>query len=101
MPTTAEPLTTQPLTERPAWKELEAHFQQVRHQHLRELFDSDAERGKRLAVEEAGLYFDYSKNRITDETLKLLLSLAEESDLKGRIDAMFRGEKINITEDRA
>ncbi len=101
MSTTAEPLTTQPLTERPAWKELEAHFQQVRHQHLRELFDSDAERGKRLAVEEAGLYFDYSKNRITDETLKLLLSLAEESDLKGRIDAMFRGEKINITENRA
>jgi len=101
MPTTAEPLTAQPLTERPAWKELEAHFQQVRHQHLRQLFDSDAERGKRLAVEEAGLYFDYSKNRITGETLKLLLKLADESGLKGRIEAMFRGEKINITENRA
>src|SRR5205807_3808432 len=69
--------------------------------HLRTLFANDPKRGERLAVEAVGLYLDYSKNRITDETLKLLLRLAEESDLRGRIDAMFRGEKINVTENRA
>ena len=90
-----------PLTERPAWKALEAHYQQVRELHLRELFADDPGRGERMTAEAAGLYLDYSKNRITDETLKLLLQLAEESGLRARIDAMFRGEKINLTEKRA
>ena len=90
-----------PLTNRPAWKALQAHHDKVRELHLRELFADDAKRGERLAIEAAGLYLDYSKNRITDETLKLLLQLAEESGLRARIDAMFRGEKINITENRA
>ena len=90
-----------PLTSRPAWKALQAHHDKVRELHLRELFADDAKRGERLAIEAAGLYLDYSKNRITDETLKLLLQLAEESGLQARIDAMFRGEKINITENRA
>jgi glucose-6-phosphate isomerase len=90
-----------PLTSRSAWKALQAHHDKVRELHLRELFADDAKRGERLAIEAAGLYLDYSKNRITDETLKLLVQLAEESGLRARIDAMFRGEKINITEDRA
>ena len=90
-----------PLTSRPAWKALQAHHDKVRQLHLRELFANDAKRGERLAIEAAGLYLDYSKNRITDETLKLLVQLAEESGLRARIDAMFRGEKINITENRA
>jgi glucose-6-phosphate isomerase len=90
-----------PLTSRTAWKALQAHHDKVRELHLRELFADDAKRGERLAIEAAGLYLDYSKNRITDETLKLLLQLAEESGLQARIDAMFRGEKINITENRA
>jgi glucose-6-phosphate isomerase len=94
-------MTTAPLTERPAWKDLEAHYQQVRELHLRKLFGDDPNRGKRMTVEAAGLYLDYSKNRITDETLKLLLQLAGESGLRARIDAMFRGEKINLTEKRA
>ena len=90
-----------PLTSRPAWKALQAHHDEVRQLHLRELFANDAKRGERLAIEAAGLYLDYSKNRITDETLKLLVQLAEESGLRARIDAMFCGEKINITENRA
>ena len=90
-----------PLTSRPAWKALQAHHDEVREVHLRQLFADDAKRAERLAIEAAGLYLDYSKNRITDETLKLLLQLAEESGLRARIDAMFRGEKINITENRA
>ncbi|MBL8906278.1 MAG: glucose-6-phosphate isomerase, partial [Rhizobiales bacterium] len=69
--------------------------------HLRKLFSDDPARGKRLTLEAAGLYLDYSKNRVTDETLGLLVKLAEESDLRGRIEAMFAGEKINITENRA
>jgi glucose-6-phosphate isomerase len=89
------------LTMRPAWKALEAHYQKVQPLHLRKLFGDDPRRGERLTVEAVGLYLDYSKNRITDETLKLLLKLAEESGLRARIDAMFRGEKINITENRA
>ncbi|PWT89827.1 MAG: glucose-6-phosphate isomerase, partial [Proteobacteria bacterium] len=93
--------TLSPTNERPAWKALDAHYQQVRKLHLRKLFADDPERGERLAVEAAGIYFDYSKNRITDETLRLLLQLAEESGLRDRIDAMFRGDKINITENRA
>jgi glucose-6-phosphate isomerase len=90
-----------PLTERPAWKALKAHYQQVQHLHLRELFADDPDRGERMTAEAVGLYLDYSKNRIVDETLKLLLQLAEESSLRARIDAMFWGEKINLTENRA
>jgi glucose-6-phosphate isomerase len=90
-----------PLTERASWKALAAHYPKLRELHLRKLFADDPKRGERLTVEAVGLYLDYSKNRITDETLKLLLGLAEESGLRSRIDAMFSGEKINITEDRA
>jgi glucose-6-phosphate isomerase len=90
-----------PLTTRAAWKALEAHYSKIRHLHLRTLFTDDATRGDRMAVEAAGLYLDYSKNRITDETLTLLLQLAEESGLRARIEAMFRGDKINVTEKRA
>src|SRR6516225_6798667 len=92
---------TEPLTTRPAWKALQTHHDQVRDLHLRKLFADDPKRGERLTAEAIGIYFDYSKNRITDETLKLLLQLAEESGLRARIDAMFRGEKINVTENRA
>jgi glucose-6-phosphate isomerase len=90
-----------PLTKRPAWKALEAHYQAVRQQHLRDLFAEDPQRGERMTAEAVGIYLDYSKNRITAETLRLLVQLAEESGLQARIDAMFRGEKINITENRA
>jgi glucose-6-phosphate isomerase len=93
--------TVEPLTKRKAWKALTAHYQTVRGLHLRELFAADPKRGERLTAEAAGLFLDYSKNRVTDETLKLLLQLAAESSLRERIDAMFRGDKINITEDRA
>ncbi len=90
-----------PLTQRPAWKALAAHHKKISKLHLRELFAKDAKRGERMTAAAAGLFLDYSKNRITDETLKLLLKLAEESGLKPRIKAMFSGEKINITENRA
>ncbi|TMB63796.1 MAG: glucose-6-phosphate isomerase [Deltaproteobacteria bacterium] len=90
-----------PLTERQAWNALAAHHQNVRELHLRKLFADDPKRGERMTAEAVGLYLDYSKNRITDETLKLLLQLADESGLRERIDAMFRGEKINVTENRA
>jgi glucose-6-phosphate isomerase len=90
-----------PLTQRPAWQALESHYRQIRDTHLRQLFADDPGRGERLTLEAAGLYFDYSKNRITDETLRLLLALAEQAGLRARIDAMFSGEKINITESRA
>src|SRR3954447_10608011 len=89
------------LTQRPAWRALAAHYAQLQHSHLRQLFADDPGRGERFAVEGAGLYLDYSKHRVTSETLKLLLQLADESDLRGRIDAMFQGEKINVTEQRA
>src|SRR6516165_8089405 len=89
------------LTTRKPWKALEAHYKKVRELHLRNLFADDPKRGEQMTAEAVGLFLDYSKNRITDETVKLLLQLAEESDLRGRIDAMFRGEKINITENRA
>src|SRR4051794_11804294 len=89
------------LTERSAWKALAAHREKTREQHLRTLFADDPGRGDRLAVDAAGLYFDYSKNRITDETLKLLVQLANECGLRHRIEAMFSGQKINITENRA
>jgi len=90
-----------PLTELPAWKALAAHFQKVERPHLRDRFARDPERGERLTAEAVGIYLDYSKNRITDETLGLLLQLAEQSELRARIDAMFGGEKINISEKRA
>jgi glucose-6-phosphate isomerase len=90
-----------PLTQRPAWKALEANYQQVREVHLKQLFADDPQRGERLSVEAVGLYLDYSKNRVADDTLKLLLQLAEESGLRARLDAVFRGDKINVTEKRA
>jgi glucose-6-phosphate isomerase len=89
------------LVKREAWKSLAAHYKEVRDVHLRTLFGEDPLRGERLTAEAAGLFLDYSKNRVTDETLKLLVELARESGLRERIDAMFRGEKINITENRA
>jgi glucose-6-phosphate isomerase len=93
--------TVPSLTQGAAWKALEAHAQKNQKLQLRGLFAEDPTRGERLTVEVAGIYFDYSKNRITDETLKLLFALAEESGLSSRIDAMFRGDKINVTEKRA
>ena len=93
--------TILPLKQRPAWKALEKHFEEVRPLHLRELFQDDPQRGTRLTTEAEGVYLDYSKNRVTDQTIKLLLQLAEESGLRERIDAMFHGEKINVTEKRA
>src|SRR5262245_21912027 len=94
-------MTIEPLTARPSWKALDAHYQKHRDLTLRTLFAQDPARGQRMTAEGAGIYLDYSKNRVTDETLTLLLRLAEESGLRARIDAMFRGEKINVTEDRA
>lgn len=90
-----------PLPRRQAWKALQAHYKDAREIHLRTLFAEDPERGTRMTVEAAGLFLDYSKNRITDDTMRLLIQLAEESGLQERIDAMFRGEKINVTENRA
>ncbi|HEY1501578.1 MAG TPA: glucose-6-phosphate isomerase [Acidobacteriaceae bacterium] len=100
MSATAHAVQT-PLTSLPTWKALQSHYEKIRTQHLRELFKSDPGRGTRLTAEAEGIYFDYSKHRITDETLRLLLELAEQSGLRERIDAMFAGEKINITERRA
>ena len=94
-------MTVIPLRMRPAWKALEAHHREIKDFHLRRLFAEDAKRGERLAIDAVGIYFDYSKNRVTDETLKLLLRLAEESGLRARVDAMFSGEKINVSEQRA
>src|SRR5262244_3242953 len=90
-----------PLFMRPSWKALGSHYREMEKMHLRQLFASDSSRGERLTLEAAGIFLDYSKNRVTDETLRLLLKLAEESGLRERIDAMFRGEKINVTENRA
>jgi glucose-6-phosphate isomerase len=90
-----------PLRARPAWAALERHFAAIRDVHLRDLFAGDPTRGERLAAEGAGIHLDYSKNRVTDETLELLRQLARESGLAERVDAMFRGERINVTEDRA
>ena len=91
----------QPLTERPAWKALEEHYGKIRDLHLREIFADDPLRGERLTAEAAGLYLDYSKHRVTDETLRLLLRLADDRRLAERIEAMFSGAKINVTEQRA
>ncbi len=90
-----------PLIQRKAWKALTAHYSQIQGLHLRGLFAEDPERGERLTAEATGLFLDYSKNRLTDDTLKLLFELAEESGLRAEIDAMFSGEKINTTENRA
>src|ERR1043165_3314360 len=92
---------TAPLVERKAWKALQPHFSEIRLLHMRDLFAKDPQRGQRLTLEAVGLFLDYSKNRITDETLKLLLQLADEVGLRESIDAMFNGAKINITENRA
>ena len=89
------------LTDYPAWTALAAHYAKIRDVHLRRLFADDSRRGERMAIEAAGVYLDYSKNRITDETLSLLLQLANESGLSARIEAMFRGERINVSEERA
>ena len=95
------PAGTEPLTQHPAWKALKAHYDGVRDLHLRTLFARDPKRGEQMTAEAAGIYLDYSKNRITEQTLKLLLDLAQAAGLRGRIDAMFRGEKINVSERRA
>jgi len=105
MATSSTPKTNrqdvEPLTKRKAWQALQAHYDKSKESHVRQLFAEDPKRGERLTAEAAGLFLDYSKNRITDETVKLLIQLAEESGLRGRIEAMFRGDKINITENRA
>ncbi len=90
-----------PVDQLPAWKALEAHHAQIGGRHLREMFAEDPGRGERLTAEALGIYLDYSKNIVTDETLGLLLKLAEETGLRHRIEAMFQGEKINVSEDRA
>ena len=95
------PASIVPLTRRPEWTALQDHYQKIRDVHLRALFAEDPGRGERLTVEAAGLYLDYSKNRVTDETLRLLVQLAQSSGLRARIDAMFRGDPINVTEQRA
>ncbi|MGC2657193.1 MAG: glucose-6-phosphate isomerase [Bryobacteraceae bacterium] len=89
------------LTDRPAWKKLAAHFKELSKTHLRDLFSADPARAQKMTIEACGLYFDYSKNRITEETIELLLQLAEESGLREHMEAMFRGERINTTENRA
>jgi glucose-6-phosphate isomerase len=94
-------MTVEPLRKRAAWTALEAHYRKIKAIHLRQLFAEDARRGERMATEAVGIYLDYSKNRITDETLALLLQLAAQSGLRARIDAMFSGEKINVSEQRA
>src|SRR5262249_25041839 len=101
MATHAQSLAKKPTIQRSAWRALATHYKTVSKLHLRDLFAHDPKRGQRMAIEAAGLYLDYSKNRITDETLRLLTQLAEESGLQARIEAMYRGEKINITETRA
>jgi glucose-6-phosphate isomerase len=97
----AAPQALEPLTMRKAWQALQAHYDKVRELHLRKLFSDDTRRGERMTAEAVGIFLDYSKNRITDETVKLLIRLAEESGLRPQIDAMFRGDKINFTEKRS
>jgi glucose-6-phosphate isomerase len=94
-------MTVKPLRERSAWKALEQHYAEISQRTMREMFDQDPGRGERFTAEATGIYLDYSKNRITDETIRLLLELAQESDLEGRRDQMFSGEHINVSEDRA
>ena len=97
----SKPTTGKRLAKRKAWSALKVHYRKIGERHLRDLFEDDPERAEKFTVEAVGINFDYSKNRITEKTLRLLLELAEESGLRGRIDAMFRGDKINITENRA
>jgi len=97
----AVPAQPTPLTQRRAWKSLKTHYKKIRDTHLRQLFADDPKRGERLTLEAVGLFLDYSKNRVTDETLKLLIKLARECGVEAGRDAMFRGEKINVTENRA
>ncbi|MGA2011116.1 MAG: glucose-6-phosphate isomerase [Solirubrobacteraceae bacterium] len=99
--TTSPTVSSSPLRDRAAWKALAAHYEEIRGRHLRELFADDATRGERMVVEGAGLMLDYSKNRITDETVKLLIALAQESGLAQRTAAMFDGERINVSENRS
>jgi glucose-6-phosphate isomerase len=94
-------MPTTPLRERKAWQALERHYAEISGQHLRDLFAADPQRGDRLTAEAAGIYLDYSKNRVTDETMRLLIELAAESGVAERRDAMFRGEHINVSENRA
>jgi len=94
-------MATTPLRERPSWKALEQHHAEIGGRHLRELFAEDPDRGGRLTASAAGLYLDYSKNRVTDETLRLLIALARQADLEERRDMMFRGERINVSENRS
>src|SRR6185437_2110502 len=93
--------SVRPLRDRPAWKALERHYEEVRGKHLREMFAADPERGERLVAEGAGLFLDFSKNRIDDETIELLGALAEQSGVPDRIEAMFAGERINVSESRS
>ncbi len=99
--TTQTEQALEPLTKRAAWKKLQAHYKEIGEVHLRSLFADDPARGERMTLDAAGIFLDYSKNRITDQTLKILLDLAAESGLRSKIDAMFRGDKINVTEKRA
>ncbi|HKC73091.1 MAG TPA: glucose-6-phosphate isomerase [Chloroflexota bacterium] len=99
--TTSPTHAARSLSQRPAWRALQAHYETIRDVHLRTLFAEDPRRGERLAAEAVGLYLDYAKHRITDETIRLLVQLAEDCGLRARIDAMFRGEAINVTEKRA
>src|SRR5580704_4358876 len=101
MATRVQPAARRPVAKASAWSTLTSHFKTVSKLHLQQLFADDPKRGQRMAVEAVGLYLDYSKNRAADETLQILLQLAAESGLRARIDAMFSGEKINITEKRA
>src|SRR6266849_4335626 len=101
MAMTSNSISPAQLTRLPAWHALSEHFEQVKNVHLRQLFADDPRRGDRLVAEAVGLYFDYSKHRVTDETLRLLVRLAAARGLRARIDAMYSGEKINTTEGRA
>src|SRR5665213_3545470 len=94
-------MTAQSLPQRPAWKSLATHCHDLSSTHLRDLFDADPQRGTRFHVEAVDLYLDYSKNRVTDETMSLLRALADESQVAARRDAMFAGEHLNVSEDRA
>src|SRR5438067_10055806 len=97
--TTSPTQATPPLTQRPAWRALQAHYETIRDVHLRALFAEDPRRGERLVAEAVGLYLDYSKHRVTDETIRLLVQLAEDCGLRARIDAMVRGEAVNVLGD--
>src|SRR5947207_2831772 len=93
--------SSNPLTDRPVWKSLTDHSGDIKKRHLRELFANDPKRGERFTTEATGLFLDYSKNLITDDTLRLLVQLANDCDLRARTEAMFAGQRINITENRA